>query len=299
MKKINNPVFVDLKKVGLIKVKRLKILQHNLRNGLSPVFKDTYHKYIFLGKYLAKENYYRQTYSKRVPQKNFGIILNKKKIISYTLNDNLRYFNFFKKYIKNKSILDYGCGYGHFLMLCRKITDNLNGVELSKNCINYIQKKTRKIKIENNLGKFNKTFDLITLFHTLHYLPNQIETLKSLKKKLNKNGKVIIEVPSSKDALIEKFELKSFKDFTFCKESLIWHTERSLLLFLKYAGFKKIRIFKIQRHNLNNHLGWILRNKPGGHEYFKSLIKDRKILISYNKFLIKNNLNDTLIAIAR
>ena len=74
---------------------------------------------------------------------------------------------------------------------------------------------------------------------------------------------------------------------------------RSLFLFLRYAGFKKIHIFKIQRHNLNNHLGWILKNKPGGHEYFKNLIKDRKILISYNEFLIKNNLNDTLIAVAR
>ena len=124
MQKINNPVFDDLKKVGLIKLKRLKILQHNLRNGISPVFKDTYHKYIFLGKYLAKENYYRETYSKRIPEKKFGIILNKKKIISYALNDNLRYFNFFKKYIKNKSILDYGCGYGRFLMLCRKITSH-------------------------------------------------------------------------------------------------------------------------------------------------------------------------------
>ena len=57
MQKINNPVFDDLKKVGLIKVKRLKILQHNLRNGISPVFKDTYHKYIFLGKYLGIKNF--------------------------------------------------------------------------------------------------------------------------------------------------------------------------------------------------------------------------------------------------
>lgn len=295
IKKITNPVFNDLKKVGLIKGSRLQILQYDLRNGTSPVFQDIHHKFIFLGKYLAKENYYQKTFSKIIPKKTFKLFLNKKNI----LNDSLRHFNLFKKYICNKSILDYGCGYGHFLTLCQKVASNLNGVEISKDCINYVRNKKSKIKIENKLQKFNKTFDVITLFHSLHYLPNQIETLKKLKKKLNKNGKVIIEVPSANDALINQFKLKSFKDFTFSKESLIWHTERSLFLFFKHAGFKKIKFLKIQRHNLNNHLGWILKNKPGGHRFFKNFIRDKKTLVNYNRYLIKSDLNDTLVVIGK
>ena len=70
MPKIDNPVFNDLKKVGLIKIGRLETLQYNLRNGKSPVFKDRRHKFIFLGKYLAKEDYYRRTYSKIIPNTN-------------------------------------------------------------------------------------------------------------------------------------------------------------------------------------------------------------------------------------
>lgn len=305
MPKIDNPVFNDLKKVGLIKIGRLETLQYNLRNGKSPVFKDRRHKFIFLGKYLAKEDYYRRTYSKIIPNtKTIKLTLNKKNIKltlnqGNKLNDSLRYFSLFKKYIHNKSILDYGCGYGIFLMLCRKITNYLNGVEVSNHCINYIKNKASNINIEDKLHKFKKTFDIITLFHSLHYLPNQIETLKKLKKKLNKNGKIIIEVPNANDVLISQFKLKSFKDFTFCKESLIWHTEKSLFLFLIHAGYKKIQILKVQRYNLNNHLGWILKNKPAGHKFFKNLIKDKKILINYSKYLIKNNLNDTLIAIAK
>ena len=60
MEKITNPVFNDLKKVKLIEIERLKILQYNLRNGSSPVFFDTKHQFIFLGKYLARENYYKK-----------------------------------------------------------------------------------------------------------------------------------------------------------------------------------------------------------------------------------------------
>ena len=293
MEKITNPVFNDLKKVNLIEIDRLKILQYNLRNGSSPVFFDTKHQFIFLGKYLARENYYKKFFSKIIPKETFKLISNKKNI----LNDDLRYFQLFKKYIKNKSVLDYGCGYGHFLMHCKKITKDLNGVEISKNCIKYIQKENSKINIKDKISKFIKKFDVITLFHTLHYLPNQIETLIKLKKNLKKNGKIIIEVPSANDALISKFQLQSFKNFTFCKESLIWHTEKSLFLFLKCAGFKNIQIIKTQRHNLNNHLGWILKGKPGGHIFFKDLVKDKKTLLNYDVYLNKNSLNDTLIAI--
>ena len=294
MNVITNPVFNDLKKVGLIEHNNLRIIKDSLRNGKSAVLLDTHNKFIFLEKYLVNDNFYKRSFDIKTPKATSKLFVNKTNI----LNDYSRYFNLFKKIIKNKSILDYGCGYGQFLLLCSKITKNLNGVELSEASTKFIKKQNPNINIESKINKFENKFDIITLFHTLHYLPNQIETLVELKKNLTKKGKIIIEVPCANDILISKYDLKTFKQFTFCRESLIWHTPKSLSLFLKKAGFNNIKIIKTQRHNLNNHLGWILKDKPGGHVFFKDFVKNKKTLSTYDDHLIKNNLNDTLIVTA-
>lgn len=59
------------------------------------------------------------------------------------------------------------------------------------------------------------------MFHVLEHIPHQLETLKILRKKLKKNGKIIIEVPHSEDFLLEFDELIEFKHFTFWSEHLI------------------------------------------------------------------------------
>lgn len=66
---------------------------------------------------------------------------------------------------------------------------------------------------------------------------------------------------------------------------------------LKKAGFRKIKINFIQRYDLNNHFGCLLKGKPGGHEYFKSLFNNRQRTL-YNKFLKEKKLTDTILAIA-
>ena len=66
------------------------------------------------------------------------------------------------------------------------------------------------------------------MFHVLEHIPYQIDTLKILKSKLKKGGKIIIEVPHAEDFLILQEELKEFKNFTFWSEHLILHTYKSL-----------------------------------------------------------------------
>ena len=92
--------------------------------------------------------------------------------------------------------------------------------------------------------------------------------------------------------------LPEFKTFTFWSEHLVLHTEQSLRKILTTAGFKNIKINYFQRYGFTNHLGWYLRKKPGGHDYFNKY--ENKILdINYKRFLEKNKQADTLIAIAK
>ena len=135
------------------------------------------------------------------------------------------------------------------------------------------------------------------MFHVLEHVPYQIKTLKILKSKLKNKGKIIIEVPHAEDFLILQDELKEFKNFTFWSEHLILHTYNSLKLIISKAGFKNINIQYYQRYDFSNHLGWFLKRKPGGHNFYKNIISE-KLNISYCENLKKLGQTDTLIVTA-
>jgi len=78
---------------------------------------------------------------------------------------------------------------------------------------------------------------------------------------------------------------------------LILHTENSLRKILELSGFKKINIKYYQRYNFSNHLGWFIKRKPGGHNFYKN-ISDAKINKEYSDYLIRRKKTDTLIAVA-
>ena len=247
------------------------------------VYQDRKSKIIFLEKNLLNTKYYARHYDNRILNKNKH---NKIK----PPNDDFRRLMILKKNIKkNKKILDFGCGSGSFLKTISNYTQNLYGVELKNSTVKkYFNNKFFLIK--KNIEDFNIKFDIITMFHSLHYMPNQLEILRKIYFKLNKNGKLIIELPNATDLL---FQLKSFRKFTLCKESLIWHTEKSILVFLRKSGFKKIKINYIQRFGLINHLNWLIYSEPGGHNKYKNFF-----INALNKFYInelkKNMITDTL-----
>ena len=66
-------------------------------------------------------------------------------------------------------------------------------------------------------------------------------------------------------------------------------------MILKKSGFKNIKIRYYQRYGLDNHLGWVTKKKPGGHEFFKKY-SSKKINNNYRDSLIKLKKTDTLIA---
>tara|TARA_B100001094_G_C18145341_1_gene780350 strand:- start:573 stop:1409 length:837 start_codon:yes stop_codon:yes gene_type:complete len=207
-----------------------------------------------------------------------------------TYDDDLRRFNLLKK-IKYNTLLDFGCGNGGLLNLFEN-KENLYGIELNKELVDILNNKN--FNIYNNIDDINiKSFDCITLFHVLEHLYEPIEVLKKLKSKMNSNSVLIIEIPHANDILIKEFNSSSFKQFTFWSEHLILHTEESIVNLLKLVGFCNINITYEQRYNIFNHLNWLCNNKPGGHK--TTGFNDNNLVDSYNNFLKKNKLTDTLI----
>ena len=285
---MKNPIFEELIKLKLISKLNLMTLSNKTRDKKIKVIKDLKTKIIFLEKFIRDKKYYEN--DRKMNEKDLI------KYISQCKNDDKRRYQQFKNVLKQKKILDFGCEFGGFL---KNITNSkkLFGLEVNKNCIKYIKKNIKKINVIDDLEKNRTKFDVITMFHVLEHIPYQTETLKVLKSKLNNNGKIIIEVPHAEDFLILQEELKEFKNFTFWSEHLILHTYKSLKSILLKSGFKNINIQYYQRYNFSNHLGWFLKRKPGGHNFYKEIVSD-KLNLSYSENLKKLGQTDTLIAIA-
>mgnify|MGYP001253465580 CR=1 FL=1 len=289
---ISNPIYNELKKLNLIKDKNLIKISNKTRDKKISVFQDLKTKIIFLEKFTTHSHYYSLVKYGGSKIKTLKGVLNTPEIA-----DDTRRAKQFKKFFVEKDVLDFGCGWGNFLSKL-KSAKSLNGVELRKECLNSIKKKNNKINIETNINNFVKKFDIITMFHVLEHIPHQIETLKALRKKLKKNGKIIIEVPHSEDFLLEFDELTEFKYFTFWSEHLILHSYFSLKKILQMAGFKKIKINYFQRYGFDNHLGWFIKRKPGGHKFFRKY-NSNSLNSNYVNNLIKQKKTDTLIAEAK
>ncbi len=299
--RITNPIYIELKKLKLIKDKNLFVLNKKTRDRKIRVIKDSKTKVIFLEKYLTRINHY----SSLKNYDEFKIGKAKIKKIKTTsgyiktniiINEDLRRYELFKKELTNKHILDFGCGWGGLMKNIKKYK-SLCGVEVREQCISYIKKKIKKINIYNNINLVKNKVDIITMFHVLEHLPNQVDTLKSLKSKLRRGGKIIIEVPHAQDFLILQNNLKEFKNFTFWSEHLILHTQKSLKKILTKSGFRNIKFQYYQRYGFANHLGWFIERKPSMGKIYNNIF-NKKLQKAYVDNLKQLGQTDTLLVVA-
>ncbi|CAN5434703.1 class I SAM-dependent methyltransferase [soil metagenome] len=175
-------------------------------------------------KYYESEDYISHTNSnKRLINSIYRIVRN------YTLFEKQSIITKLKP--EKGNLLDYGCGTGNFLIYCKKQNWKTYGIESNT--------KAKKIAISQNLIIFNnideltkevkEKFDIITLWHVLEHLYNPEETIRNLKKILNKEGYFLIAIPNNEsyDATwykeywaaydvprhLSHFNQKTFKDF--------------------------------------------------------------------------------------
>ncbi|MCP5028172.1 MAG: class I SAM-dependent methyltransferase [Actinomycetia bacterium] len=141
----------------------------------------------------------------------------------------------------------------------------------------------------------DSTIDLITLFHVFEHLPDPMGALGEYRRSLAPGGRIVIEVPHARDLLLDFLGLDAFKAFTLWGEHLMLHTRESLRRLLREAGFEQITIRGLQRYPLANHLHWLARNAPGGHQTWSAL-RDDDVDNAYSGLLARLDATDTLIA---
>lgn len=137
------------------------------------------------------------------------------------LREHLERYNFVKKYIRRKNILDVacGCGYGSFEMAKSNPKSIIAG-DLSQEAINYAN-----VRYKNKLVRFLKfdatkipiksgSIDVVVSFETLEHIKKQNGFLNEIKRVLKKDGALIISTPN-KEIGIGDTNSYHFKEFNF------------------------------------------------------------------------------------
>ena len=175
--------------------------------------------------------------------------------------DDTRRFEQLKDKIRNKTLLDFGCGAGGFLLYAKEIAD-VYGVEEQETLFDFFQKNT--LSVYKTLDDVDKKFDIITMFHVLEHLDEPEKVVTKLLGLLNDGGELIIEVPNEDDALISVYKCRAFTNFTHWSCHLFCFNKKTLQRLVSKCRVKINYIKPVQRFGLANHLYWIFKGDKGG-----------------------------------
>lgn len=221
---------------------------------------------------------------------------NKVKIVNTaSIIDTQRRFDEFALLFSNKKVLDFGCGKGDFLMKLKNegLCSELFSLEINSEYHEVLNKNFTHYSDIDDIE--DSSLDIITLFHVLEHLPDPLSILNQLYHKLKDGGKIIIEVPSSDDVLLQTYKSHSFSKFTYWSLHLFLFNTNSLAKLIKKTMFNIVYVKQYQRYSLANHLHWLSEGKPGGHLEYHFLENDLLNQI-YSKKLAEIGQCDTIIA---
>ena len=131
------------------------------------------------------------------------------------------------------SLLDIGCGNGAFLKVFSASCQGwkMMGFEYDGRNKQIVESIPRVTKLHvGSIDGINECFDLIVLIHALEHIPNPVDYLKSLAKKLKPGGLLCIEVPNLKTSPFDILIADHCSHFT----------EETLIKIVTSAGFEPL-----------------------------------------------------------
>lgn len=212
-----------------------------------------------------------------------------------TDRDDERRFRYLSETMTNRDVLDFGCGVGGFLLKARSAAHHVMGIELEARLQPHFQDNGLDVFQSVDALPSDQRFNLITAFHVLEHLEDPANILRQLATRLLGGGGIFIEVPSSSDALLTLYESTPFSEFTYWSCHRYLFNAANLPRLAKKAGLKLDFVSYIQRYPLSNHLHWLAKGKPGGHQVW-SFLDSEELHRAYEARLAALGITDTLIA---
>ncbi len=157
---------------------------------------------------------------------------------------------------KPGKLLDVGCGFGFFLKLAQEAGWEAIGVDLDPRAVAYAKDHLRVNALEGDLRDLHfpdGSFDHVTLWNVLDYVPDPLDLLEEVHRLLKSGGRIHIRTPNATWHLLNcrltdllkrlgwgaVFAERPYVTFVFHLTSF---SRSTLLLILKQARFVPLRI---------------------------------------------------------
>lgn len=117
---------------------------------------------------------------------------------SFPAESHIFNFNFARKYIYNKSVLDVGCWTGQFEEMAIAVTQKIVGIDPDENAIKLAKHKIPKATFlkgdATNLQFKSESFDTVTFLDVIEHIPphTELTCLKQIHRVLKTNGALIL-----------------------------------------------------------------------------------------------------------
>ncbi len=223
----------------------------------------------------------------------------------YGQKDITKWISSFVPRKKNLKILDLACGDGsqtlkilNHLKL-KKIKTKILATDSNKKLIDTAKKKNKNKNIEYKIVNFDKSmdiadnyYDVVLCLFGIYYAKNIDKTLKEIKKKINKNGKIILVGPLRDNKIDFNNILENAANKKLPKligssrfDSVIYKSTKKKLINTKIKKFSNVLKIKDKNVFINYTLSSIT-NKRG---VYKKFLKNRNINQIRNNIIIITN----------
>lgn len=150
-------------------------------------------------------------------------------------------FKTIRKFKANGKLLDFGSGWGHFLLTAKQLGYEASGVEVAREMYLY-SKNDLHLDVERidffKLDEENK-FDIITMWDVLEHIDQADLAIEKCSRIINKNGYLFIQVPQ-----IDSVIARTFKDNwkMMSLDHVNYFSKKTITQLLNKNGFEVVRI---------------------------------------------------------
>ena len=173
---------------------------------------------------------------------------------------------FFPKSLRDKNILDVGCGVGSLLDMLKNITNSQIGIEPCSPYLESLSKRGYK-KVYSSLSEVgennNNTVDYAFSIQVIEHVKDPKGFLEEIKRLIKPRGRILISTPNKNDILMTLLKDK-FYPFFYRTQHRWYFDENSLTRCVELAGFKVENVHFIHRYGMANALYWLRDKIPNG-----------------------------------
>lgn len=186
--------------------------------------------------------------------------------------------------LRDKKILEVGCGDGNFLSILKERGCKVWGNEPSKSFREFALKQGFEVDdlfVNEKYKNPNAPFDAVVSREVMEHVPYPVDFLRNIRSVLKSGGHVLIEVPNFEKAL------RDLRYYDMFPDHLSYFTRESLTAAMLISGFKNVEIYfgmdeefiyAIAQNNEINSEG-LISAKEKIQSDFENIIKEYKNIV--------------------